>query len=87
MGDLIVTTYSEYSINRRFGELIQKYYSTKAAVQKMKMIVEGYIAFKNFTSLKKGLNVETSIIVSLYDILFKGEFAKKTMKKLVKKLI
>lgn len=51
------------------------------------MIVEGYIAFKNFTSLKKGLNVETPIIVSLYDILFKGEFAKKTMKKLVKKLI
>lgn len=87
LGDLIVTAYSEYSRNRRFGELIGKGYSTQAALQKMKMIAEGYFASKNFTSLKKGIDVETPIIDSLYDVLFKEESAEKTMKKLVKKLI
>ncbi len=87
MGDLIVTAYSEYSRNTRFGELIGKGYSTKEALQKMKMIAEGYFATKNFSSLKQGIDAETPIIDSLYDILFKEESADKTMKKLVKKLI
>ena len=87
LGDLIVTAYSEYSRNRRFGELIGKGYSTKEALQKMKMIAEGYFATKNFSSLKQGIEAETPIIDSLYDILFKEESAEKTMKKLVKKLI
>ena len=87
LGDLIVTAYSEYRRNRRFGELIGKGYSTKEALQKMKMITEGYFATKNFSSLKQGIEAETPIIDSLYDILFKKESAEKTMKKLVKKLI
>jgi len=53
----------------------------------MKMIAEEYFATKNFSSLKQGIEAETPIIDSLYDILFKEESAEKTMKKLVKKLI
>jgi glycerol-3-phosphate dehydrogenase (NAD(P)+) len=53
----------------------------------MKMIAEGYFAIKNFSSLKQGIEAETPIINSLYDILFKEESAEKTMKKLIKKLI
>ena len=53
----------------------------------MKMIAEGYFATKSFSSLKQGIEAETPIIDSLYDILFKEESAEKTMKKLIKKLI
>ena len=77
LGDLILTAYSEYSRNRHFGELIGKGYSTKEALQKMKMIAEGFFATKNFSSLKQGIEAETPIIDSLYDILFKKNLLKK----------
>ena len=41
---------------------------------------EGNFASKNFTSLKKGIDLETPIIDSLYDILFKEESAEKIIK-------
>ena len=41
---------------------------------------EGHFASKNFTSLKKGIDLETPIIDSLYNILFKEESAEKIIK-------
>ena len=52
----------------------------------MNMIAEGYYASKNFAVLKAECSVETPIMDSLYEILFKGKSASKTMQQLVQKL-
>ena len=72
LGDLIVTSYSEYSRNRRLGEFIGKGHSVEKALEKLKMIAEGYYASKNCEVLKAESSVETPIIDSLCEILFKG---------------
>jgi glycerol-3-phosphate dehydrogenase (NAD(P)+) len=86
LGDLIVTAYSEHSRNRRLGELIGKGHTVEKALEKMNMIAEGYYASKNFAVLKAECSVETPIMDSLYEILFKGKSASKTMQQLVQKL-
>jgi len=52
----------------------------------MNMIAEGYYASKNCEVLKAECSAETPIIDSLYEILFKGKSASKTMQQLVQKL-
>ena len=86
LGDLIVTAYSEHSRNRRLGELIGKGHTVEKALEKINMIAEGYYASKNFAVLKAECSVETPIMDSLYEILFKGKSAAKTMQQLVQKL-
>ena len=56
LGDLLVTTYSSFSRNRTFGNMIGKGYSINSAKAEMNMIVEGYYATKNALLISKKLS-------------------------------
>ncbi len=86
LGDLLVTTYSSFSRNRTFGNMIGKGYSIKSAEAEMNMIVEGYYATKNAFMLSKKLSTKFLIIDFCYKILFENKSASRQMKELSKNL-
>ena len=86
LGDLLVTTYSSFSRNRTFGNMIGKGYSIKSAKAEMNMIVEGYYATKNAFMLSKKLSTKFLIIDFCYKILFENKSASRQMKELSKYL-
>ena len=86
LGDLLVTTYSSFSRNRTFGNMIGKGYSIKSAKAEMNMIVEGYYATKNAFMLSQKLSTKFLIIDFCYKILFENKSASRQMKELSKNL-
>ena len=86
LGDLLVTTYSSFSRNRTFGNMIGKGYSIKSAKAEMNMVVEGYYATKNAFMLSKKLSTKFLIINFCYKILFENKSASRQMKELSKNL-
>ena len=85
-GDLLVTTYSTFSRNRTFGNMLGKGYSVKSAMSEMSMIVEGYYAAKNAYEIAKKLNIECTYINATHSILYELANPKKTIKDLADKL-
>ena len=86
LGDLLVTTYSSFSRNRTFGNMIGKGNSINSAKAEMNMIVEGYYATKNAFMLSKKLSTNFLIIDICYKILFEKKSASRQMKELSKHL-
>ena len=86
IGDLLVTTYSIFSRNRTFGNMIGKGYSIKSAMSEMSMVVEGYYASKNAYQITKNNKDEFLFIQSVYKILYKGISPKKIVKEISEKL-
>ena len=86
LGDLLVTTYSSFSRNRTFGNMIGKGYSINSAKAEMNMIVEGYYATKNASLISKKLSKKFLIIDVCYKILFENRSANKQMRELSKGL-
>ena len=82
LGDLLVTSYSLHSRNRRFGNLIGRGYSVKAAKNEMNMIAEGYHASKCIYDLNKSYKVNAPIVNAVYQILHNSNKPKKVIKEL-----
>ena len=86
LGDLLVTAYSPFSRNRRFGNMIGRGASIKSAQLEMKMIAEGYYACLSVFELSQKYGVNTPILDTVYLILYRHKNPKKVFRKLVEKL-
>lgn len=86
LGDLLVTAYSLFSRNRRFGNMIGRGYTVKGTQIEMSMIAEGYYASESAFKVSKKIESNTPIIDAVYQILYLKKSPKKTFKKLSKKL-
>jgi len=86
LGDLLVTSYSQFSRNRTFGEMIGRGYSINSAQLQLKMIAEGYYAVKCISEINGKLNVDMPITQAVYNILYDKKSAKKQIKILTNRL-
>lgn len=79
MGDLIVTCASVHSRNRKAGYLIGQGYTMEAAMDEVKMIVEGVYSAKAAKALAEKYDVEIPIISEINKVLFEGKSAEEAV--------
>ncbi|QBR13155.1 NAD(P)H-dependent glycerol-3-phosphate dehydrogenase [Sphingobacterium sp. CZ-2] len=86
LGDLLVTSYSQFSRNRTFGNMIGKGYSVKSAQLEMNMVAEGYFASGCIQDIIHEHHLEMPICNTVYNILYKNQPAILEVKKLTEQL-
>lgn len=86
LGDLLVTTYSSFSRNRRLGQLIGHGCTVKSALNEMTMIAEGYFAVECIKHINERHNVSMPIADMVYDVLYKRANPRKRVKELTTQL-
>jgi glycerol-3-phosphate dehydrogenase (NAD(P)+) len=86
LGDLLVTSYSQFSRNRTFGTMIGKGYSVKSALLEMNMVAEGVNAVNCIKQINELHKVRMPIIEAVYNILVNKVSAPLEIKLLAEKL-
>lgn len=72
LGDLLVTSYSQFSRNRTFGNMIGQGYSVKSAILEMKMVAEGYYASGSVHAIKQNFQVAMPIFEAVHAVLYEN---------------
>lgn len=86
LGDLLVTSYSNFSRNRRLGQLIGHGCTVKSALNEMTMIAEGYFAAECIKHINARHGVDMPIADMVYDVLYKRANPRRRMKELTDRL-
>lgn len=86
LGDLLVTSYSSFSRNRRLGQLIGHGCTVKSALNEMTMIAEGYFAAECIKHINERYNISMPIADMVYDVLYKRANPRRRMKELTTQL-
>lgn len=87
LGDLLVTSYSQFSRNRTFGVMVGKGYPVSAIRIENDMVAEGYYGAACIRQINSRLGLSLPIADTVYDILYGGAHPATAMTKLTKKLI
>lgn len=82
LGDLLVTSYSSFSRNRRLGQLIGHGCTVKSALNEMTMVAEGYYAAACIKKVNEKHNIDMPIADLVYDVLYRRVSPRKRMKEL-----
>lgn len=86
LGDLLVTSYSSFSRNRRLGQLIGHGCTVKSALNEMTMVAEGYYASECIRHINERYNISMPIADMVYEVLYKKASPRKKMKELTSML-
>lgn len=86
LGDLLVTSYSQHSRNRTFGNMIGKGYRVRSAQLEMNMVAEGYYASSCIQEICKKHAIKLPICDAVYRILYQHQPPKEEMDKLAETL-
>lgn len=87
LGDLLVTSYSQFSRNRTFGTMIGRGYSVNAAKMELKMVAEGYYATESIHKINQKYNVELPIVDFAHEILYQKKGLYEAFETLKNKLV
>ena len=82
LGDLLVTCYSNYSRNRRLGQLIGRGCTVKSALNEMTMVAEGYFASDCIRHINFRHKVDMPIADMVYDILYRNALPRQKLREL-----
>lgn len=82
LGDLLVTSYSHFSRNRMFGNMIGHGLSVRVAQLEMSMIAEGYYAVRCIHEMNKKFGASIPISETIYGILYEGNNVSSEMKRI-----
>lgn len=86
LGDLLVTCYSNYSRNRRLGQLIGRGCTVKSAINEMTMVAEGYYGAACIRNSDRRNGIGMPIADMVYSVLYEKANPRKSMAALARSL-